>query len=237
MGRKAKMSAIPLSCRPLGECAVEKGLRGQLCVLTCWEDGAEMVEEYDPMSGALLGPAKSTPIYIPRCGALSHGYLGAVRKTRHPSKVGAKGAWTFEIGEDPGRREAQGVAGMMAVSSSNPIFLRFDQPTLFEWRVRNIMWPAEVYLMAVEGTEVVIRTTNKKYYKRFVIDEMVALGLALNEADLSWTYANNTLVIQYTKPAKVVEFEQEKAKARLMLVAKATEGRGFEALPVAGRER
>merc|ERR1712093_541793 len=132
---------------------VEKGRAGQLVVTTVWEEGNEMVEEFDPKTGQLL-----------------------VRKTRSQSRVGAKSPWLFEVGEDPMRREAQeGIPGMMTASSANPIFLRFDQPKMFEWRVRNLMFPAEVYSVDVDGKDLVIRTSNKKYYKRFSVGEMQAL--------------------------------------------------------------
>jgi len=142
--------------------------------------------------------------------------------------VGAVGNWKFEVGEDysPSRNEA--VAGMMSVSSNNPMFLRLDTHVAFEWRVRNLVWPADVYSVEtdLEARQLVIRTSNKKYFKRFNIEELDTLGLPLEEEAVSFSYANNTLLVQYRKPDVIVDYEKAKAKERKELVATATqEGR------------
>ena len=46
-----------------------------------------------------------------------------------------------------------------------------------------------------EKQEIVIRTSNKKYYKRFDIPDMKRRGLKLDQSQLKWVYQNNTLVV------------------------------------------
>eukprot|EP00913_Durusdinium_trenchii_P034970 g32712.t1 len=110
------------------------------------EDGGEMVEEYDEKTDVLL-----------------------VRKVRKQTTVGKEGDWVYEVGQateaafDP-------YSDTLRASSSNPIFLRKDTPEHFQWRIRNLPYPADVYSVSVdhEKQEIVVRTSNKKYYKRTV---------------------------------------------------------------------
>lgn len=90
-----------------------------------------------------------------------------------------------------------------------PIFLRRDTLECFQWRIRNLPYPAEVYQLEVdpEKQEVVIRTTIKKYYKRFDIIDLKRMNIKLSKECLSYTHTNNTLIVsvslalsQYKKP-------------------------------------
>ena len=60
----------------------------------------------------------------------------------------------------------------------------------FEWRIRNLKWPKEVYSLEIDHNkqEIVVRTSNKKYYKRFDIPDMRRLSLKLEESSLAWKY-------------------------------------------------
>lgn len=100
---------------------------------------------------------------------------------------------------------------MLRASSSNPIFLRKDTPDQFQWRVRNLTYPSDVYAVTIdhEKQEIVVRTSNKKYYKRFGIPDVARAGLALKDNLLSWKHQHNTLIISYAKPAECVEQEQK----------------------------
>lgn len=56
-----------------------------------------------------------------------------------------------------------------------------------------------------------LKTTNKKYYKRIDVPDMKRAGdLPLEESELAWKYQNNTVIISYDKPAKVIEIEKKK---------------------------
>ena len=155
-------------------------------------DEGEMVEEYDLQTDELV-----------------------VRKRRGKTVLGAVGAWEFEVGEAPERHTVANE--MMQASSSNPIFTRKDRPHCFEWRIRNLPYPKPTYSVTVdaEARQLVVRTANKKYYKRISIEDLDRARLPLEEAPLSWTHENNTLVIQYKKPAAILQREKEAKIERL----------------------
>ncbi|XP_043105900.1 protein DPCD [Puntigrus tetrazona] len=150
-----------------------------------FEDGSEMAEEYDLKTDELVS-----------------------RKWRHKTAFGAQGHWTLEVGET----NPDGVTSdLIKESSSNPLFMRKDSKTSFQWRIRNISYPVEVYSVSAESMErcCVIRTSNKKYYKKFSIPDLDRCQLPLESAALSFTHANNTLIISYKKPKEILTLEQE----------------------------
>ncbi len=92
-----------------------------------------------------------------------------VRRFMRPTTLGGGAKWEYEIGEPPKKFDASDQ--LMQVSESKnvrevtqPIFLRTDTPTKFEWRVRNLKWAKECYILEVDHTsqEIVIKTTVKK---------------------------------------------------------------------------
>lgn len=100
----------------------------------------------------------------------------------------------------------------MAPSGDNPIFLRKDTAERFEWRIRNLKWPKDVYSLEIDHNkqEIVIRTSNKKYFKRFDIPDLKRLGITLDESSLVWKFQHNTLIVGYDKPDKILELEKKK---------------------------
>ena len=89
--------------------------------------------------------------------------------------------------------------------------MRKDTKDRFEWRIRNLPYPKETYIIEVdhEKQQIVLKTTNKKYYKRIDIPDLKRLQLKLNEENIAWKYANNTVVISYDKPVEVKQKEKE----------------------------
>ena len=155
-------------------------------------DESEVVEEYDVQTDELL-----------------------VRKRRGKTALGALGEWEYEVGEAPARLTIEG--DMLRPNSSNPALVRKDRPHAFEWRVRNLPYPKSTYSVAVdkEHNQVVLRTTNKKYFKRIDIPEMDRARLHLEDAAVTWTHENATLVIQYKKPMQIIQAERDAKVARL----------------------
>ena len=155
-------------------------------------DESEVVEEYDLQTDELL-----------------------VRKKRGKSVLGALQEWVFEIGEAPARATIEG--DMMRVSSTNPTLVRKDRPHVFEWRIRNLSYPKATYNVSVdtENNQIVVRTANKKYFKRIDVEELDRARVPLEEASLTWDHENSTLIIQYKKPAEIVKKEREAKIARL----------------------
>ena len=99
----------------------------------------------------------------------------------------------------------------------NPQFGRKDTPKCFQWRVRNLPYPESTYSVSVDGRQVVIRTANKKYYKRFGVPELDHLELPVEATAVSWEHRNNTLVISYRKPAPVVRAEAQEREEILKM--------------------
>lgn len=59
---------------------------------------------------------------------------------------------------------------------------------------------------------VIVRTTNKKYYKKFSIPDLDRHQLPLEDSALSFAHANCTLIISYQKPKEVMAAESELQK-------------------------
>jgi len=157
---------------------------------TTFPDGSEMVEEFDERTDVLI-----------------------LRKSRKPTTLGGEGTWVFEVGQAPDRA-FDPHSDLIGASQSNPIFLRKDTPEHFQWRIRNLVYPSNVYSVSVdhEKQEVVVRTSNKKYYKRIQVPDLVRLGLKLKDDLLTWKHQHNTLVISYNKPAEFMEEERKALK-------------------------
>merc|ERR1719454_2877615 len=149
-----------------------------------------MVEEFDDRTDVLL-----------------------LRKTRRPTALGGEAPWVFEVGQAP-EAAFDPHTHVMRAASSNPIFLRKDTPEHFQWRVRNLPYPADVYSVTVdhEKQQIVVRTSNKKYFKRIDVEDLARLGLKLKDESLSWKHQHNTLIISYARPLEVVKAEQEALK-------------------------
>ena len=187
---------------------------GRIRVHVTWDDRAvERVDEYDMRTQELL-----------------------VRKWRSANALGRKRAWEFEVGEEGrttsdaaatrgagGGDGAGGAAPDLRVSSKNPVFLRRDTPRAFVFRVRNLPYSREIYQLSLdeEKQQIVLRTTNRKYYKRFDLPALKRLGLPLETGALSYDYDAGTkvLLIRYGKPAPLLQFEMAERKRHLSKVA------------------
>mmetsp|Transcript_4207 Transcript_4207/g.15867 ORF Transcript_4207/g.15867 Transcript_4207/m.15867 type:complete len:221 (-) Transcript_4207:395-1057(-) len=150
-------------------------------------DQSELVEEYDLATNKLV-----------------------LRKSRRPTVLGGQGEWVYEIG-GPVHHNFNPNRDLIAESSTNPVFIRCDNDTHFIWRVRNCFWDRDVYQVRVASeTHLIISTTNKKYYKRFSIPDLVRLRIPLNPSMLRWDHSNNTLLISYRKPSQLIQDEKTK---------------------------
>ncbi|XP_076839047.1 protein DPCD [Brachyhypopomus gauderio] len=151
-------------------------------------DGSEMAEEYDINTDVLVS-----------------------RRFRSKNKLGGQGQWHVEVGEISLNAMTSVDSEAIRENSSNPVFTRKDTKSSFQWRIRNIPYPVDTYNIAVEPTErcCIIRTTNKKYYKKFSIPDLNRCQLPLESSALSYTHANSTLIISYKKPKEILVLEQE----------------------------
>jgi hypothetical protein len=158
--------------------------------------------------GVLGTPCRSTTLTTTLHQSINQNTKHTVRKRKEKSVLGVESDWIFEIGEPVVKFNP--TKDLMSLSSSNPIFMRQDKPKLFHWRIRNLPHPLyqrSTFQIEVDekDSRIVIRTTNKKYFKVIRIAEMTKLGLPLRKADLGWDHKNNTLLITYKKPQAVLE--------------------------------
>ncbi|XP_026159831.1 protein DPCD isoform X2 [Mastacembelus armatus] len=152
-------------------------------------DGKEMAEEYDLKTDELI-----------------------VRKWRNKSTLGGQGQWQIEVGEPLADPVASLNSDVIKENCSNPVFMRKDTQTSFQWRIRNLPYPKDVYSVFAETSDrcIIIKTSNKKYYKKFSIPDIDRIQLPLDNSALSFTHANNTLI--YKKPKEIITLEQELLK-------------------------
>jgi hypothetical protein len=153
-----------------------------------------------------------------------------VRKRRGRTVLGKESPWVFEVGIAPQQFNPE--TGSLGENTNNPQFLRKDSKLNFEWRVRNLPYPPETYSVTVDPADrkIVVRTANKKYYKRFGIPELDHLQRPLEDAALRWQHANHTLHITYIKPAEVVQAERDDQR-ELKNVKKSTAMAGLGGAP------
>lgn len=163
---------------------------GRKKIHTTNKDGSEMVEEYDEKTGKLL-----------------------VRKTRKPGVLGGEGEWITEVGQVQ-ERVFDPTTDLVKPSMSNPIFLRMDTTDKFQWRIRNLPYPKDVYSITVDHDkqQIVVKTSNKKYYKRIDLDDLRRHSLRMEDDKLSWVHQHNTVIISYDEPAAVLKAEKDLLK-------------------------
>ncbi|XP_054265489.1 protein DPCD [Macrosteles quadrilineatus] len=152
-----------------------------------FHDGQEMAEEYSMETNVLLRRAW---------------------KKKNP--IRGSGDWEVEIG-DP---EPQfGVLDDIGIkeNSSTPYVTRRITKTSLEWRIRNLPYPVEVYSVTADTQDkcLVVRTTNKKYFKKLPIPELERVGILPLQENISLSHKYNTLIIVYKKPSQVLEMEQK----------------------------
>jgi hypothetical protein len=152
---------------------------------TVFKDGSEIVEEYGLYSEEL--------------------------ESRRVKKIGMTGKeqWTTEIGEEVKPRSNDEF--LIRENDNNPLFIRKDTQKEFQWRIRNLKGDADNFMVECDKDkqQIVIRTKNKKYYKRFNIPDLERLNIKLDENLMKVNFVNNTLVISYTKPKEALDAESE----------------------------
>ena len=152
---------------------------------TVFKDGSEIVEEYGIYSEEL--------------------------ESRRVKKIGMTGKeqWTTEIGEEIKPRSNDEF--LIRENDNNPLFIRKDTQKEFQWRIRNLKGDADNFMVECDKDkqQIVIRTKNKKYYKRFSIPDLERLNIKLDENLMKVNFVNNTLIISYTKPKEALDAESE----------------------------
>ncbi|KAM3834858.1 protein DPCD isoform 2-T2 [Vipera latastei] len=137
-----------------------------------FEDGKEMAEEYDLKTHQLL-----------------------LRKWREKNALGAYGNWEVEVGEPTLLAAGTLDREFIKESNTNPVFMRKDTKSSFQWRIRNLPYPKDVYSVSVEKDQCccVVHTTNKKSVNRFTHGGMnlgIFADTTRNSLFLIWTDSN-----------------------------------------------
>ncbi|XP_057664675.1 protein DPCD [Diorhabda carinulata] len=149
-------------------------------------DGRQLVEEYNTDTGVLTR-----------------------RAWRNLSNLSNEEKWDIEIG-DPEPTYNSKEEHAIKESSGQPFISRRNTRTNLEWRIRNLPYPPEVYSVIVNPEEqcLVVKTSNKKYFKKIPIPDLSRLNIRLDQTKVSFTHKFNTLIIVYQKPKELLEFEK-----------------------------
>nr|CAH7729003.1 unnamed protein product [Callosobruchus chinensis]CAH7737247.1 unnamed protein product [Callosobruchus chinensis] len=96
-----------------------------------------------------------------------------------------KGVWDIEIG-DPQPQFAKEGEELIKESPNQPFVSRRITKLNLEWRIRNLVYPLNTYSVTVDndgsdGGCLVVRTTNKKYFKRLPVTDLNRLNLPLEQ--------------------------------------------------------
>lgn len=154
----------------------------------------ELLEEYDVITDELL-----------------------LRKYRSKSTIGNYSPWEIETGLGGTATTLNPDKDLMKESSSMPVIFRKDTKEAIQFRIRNLNYDADVFSVSVDGTDpmtLVVRTSNKKYFKKLQIPEFVRAKLPLEHAAISFEHERGTLIISYKKPLFLLAQENEDRKMR-----------------------
>ncbi|XP_073837203.1 protein DPCD [Musca autumnalis] len=128
--------------------------------------------------------------------------------------------WEVELGEDSRQlgagaekddiRNADG-SFVVKVSNTEPILSKRITKKNIEWRIRNLPYPIEVYSVQADAEKhaIIVRTTNKKYYKVIPVPDLDRCGVSPSQDNIMVHHQYNTLIITYKKPEILCEMEAQ----------------------------
>lgn len=151
------------------------------------ENGQEMVEEYNIDTNVLTRRAWK-------------------QKTDFKQEV----EWNIEVGDsEPVFNENKNI--LIKENSSQPFVTRRNTRINLEWRIRNLPYSCDTYSVLVDQNDksLVVRTSNKKYFKRLFIPDLERIGLSPEQQNVSFSHKFNTLIVNYKKPNQLLEFEKQ----------------------------
>lgn len=170
-------------------------------------DNAEMLEEYSMDTGILMRRAwkKRTDVL---CMKVADDDLSGLLE------------WDIEVGDLatlPSSGEFMVKESTTAVSTSKEwiyktshrnlivLFLFDFQPILtkritrknIEWRIRNLPYTLDTYQVTADAGKnaILVRTTNKKYFKEISVPELKRCGLIPEQTAITIAHQHNTLII------------------------------------------
>ncbi|KAH8378599.1 hypothetical protein KR009_000195 [Drosophila setifemur] len=173
-------------------------------VLYKFPDGQQMAEEYNMDTGVVQR-----------------------RAWRKCKQLMGEPEWDTELGEEPRQlnwsqgNKANGAGGDAEVltggeftvreSNTAPLLTKRVTKKNIEWRIRNMPYPLDVYNVTADAEKraIIVRTTNKKYYKVIPVPDLDRCGVPPAQSNLSVHHQFNTLIITYQKPAILCELEAQ----------------------------
>jgi hypothetical protein len=131
------------------------------------------------------------------------------RAWRIKNEMGGEDKWDVEIG-DPEVHFNGEQQLLIKEDASQPVVSRRNTRINLEWRIRNLPYSIETYAVTVDNEKkcLVVRTTNKKYFKILRIPELDRLQLPPQQEAVQFTHKFNTLVITYKKPRELLDFDK-----------------------------
>ncbi|XP_001353891.1 protein DPCD [Drosophila pseudoobscura] len=173
-------------------------------VLYKFPDGQQMAEDYNLDTGVVLR-----------------------RAWRKCKQLMGQPEWEIELGEEPRQlnwsgNTTNGAGGgdaantpdddfMLRESNTAPLLTKRVTKKNIEWRIRNMPYPLNVYNVSAspEQHSIIVRTTNKKYYKVIPVPELDRCGTSPAQSNISVHHQFNTLIITYLKPPILCEMEAQ----------------------------
>lgn len=78
-----------------------------------------------------------------------------------------------------------------------PYIIKRITSTALEWRIRNLSYPIDVYSVLADPDNkcIIVKTSNKKYYKKITIPELERVNLVPDQKRIEYTYKFGTLII------------------------------------------
>ncbi|KAJ0183197.1 hypothetical protein K1T71_001173 [Dendrolimus kikuchii] len=153
-----------------------------------FDDDSEMVEEYNVDTQVLLR-----------------------RAWRVKNKIGGEAKWNVEVGDPIHDANPHIDIADITEAKDQPVLTRRNTRVNLEWRIRNLPYPIETYSISANNDDkcIIIRTINKKYFKKLSVPELTRLNLPLEQANIQSNHHFNTLIILYKKPQQLLDMEKE----------------------------
>ncbi|XP_055307672.1 protein DPCD isoform X2 [Sitodiplosis mosellana] len=148
-----------------------------------FNDDKEMIEEYNIETGILMR----------RAWKKKQNIMGL--HTEFNELNGSFFDWDIELGEII--RPTFDSNFLVKETDIMPILTKRITRHNIEWRIRNLSYPIETYLIKVDNAKrsIVIRTTNKKYFKEIHVPELSRCNLLPQLDAMSIIHQHNTLII------------------------------------------
>lgn len=175
-------------------------------VLYKFPDGRQMAEEYNMDTGVVQR-----------------------RAWRKCKQLMGEPEWEIELGEEArqltwnGANKSNGAGGddgsnnltggefTVREANTAPLLTKRVTKKNIEWRIRNMPYPLDVYNVRADPEQhaIVVRTTNKKYYKVIPVPDLDRCGMPPIQSNISIHHQFKTLIITYQKPDILCEMEAQ----------------------------